>query len=647
MMKTPFKTFRPCRRPVLWVLFAILVSIQPLWQQQVDSLERVLNRPDITTEDKIHTLYMLSRDLAFVDRLQALEYADESLELATQAEDRRGMAYAYRILGSIYSLDENYFTSMQYIHLAHELFVQQEDSAGIANCYVSMGHIYRNLNEREKEERFHRLSYDLFKKLGQPERTAVAAHNMGETYYLNGQLEKARAYTREAIEILSGISHAALTSSCYKVMGLIHLKEQDYQEAKRYFQKALDISEGLGKDAQKIASAESLIRLAEISGILGNPSREKAYLEQAAKLSQENNLYDYQVRSYYQLALHYARTDDVENTRRFMVRHKELSDSLQVILTNDRARLTQGMIHIEQLTKKTEELEEQAAQQALALEIRNRTLILIGVFLIILSLLIYKLFRTLREMREKNSIIQMQKEELAELNASKDRFFSIVAHDLRSPLGSLKSFTTLLADHIDLMSLEEIKEMGVQLDRSVDNTMQLTDNLITWARSQMNEIKTEATEFDLRPLVENVHTVFASVARHKQITMEVSYPEETTIFGDKNQIEFVIRNLVNNAIKYTREGGTVKLEVLPADDQKAVIRISDNGVGMDPDQVASLFIRQSDKSRRGTAGEKGSGLGLVLSHEFVKRNKGRIRVESIPDKGTCFTMEFRRTRQAA
>jgi len=150
MMKTPFKTFRPCRRPVLWVLFAILVSIQPLWQQQVDSLERVLNRPDITTEDKIHTLYMLSRDLAFVDRLQALEYADESLELATQAEDRRGMAYAYRILGSIYSLDENYFTSMQYIHLAHELFVQQEDSAGIANCYVSMGHIYRNLNERQQ-----------------------------------------------------------------------------------------------------------------------------------------------------------------------------------------------------------------------------------------------------------------------------------------------------------------------------------------------------------------------------------------------------------------------------------------------------------------------------------------------------------------
>ena len=646
-MKTPSSSILPGRHAVLWVLFAFLMGVQPLWQQQVDSLERVLNRPDITTAEKIHTLYLLSRDLAFVDRLRAVEYANESLELATRQDDVRGMAYAYRILGSIYSLDENYFTSMQFIHEAHELFVEQQDTAGIANCYVSMGHIYRNLNQREKEERFHRMSYDLFKKLGYPERTAVAAHNMGETYYLSGQLKKARAYTQEAIDILNGISHVALTSSCYKVMGLIHLKEQDYQGAQTYFQKALEISEGLGRDAQKIASAESLIRLAEISGILGNPKQERAYLEQAARLSRENGLYDYQVRSYYQLALHYARIDDVERTREFMVRHKELSDSIQVILTNDRARLTQGMINIEQLTKKAEALEEQAVQQAMLIESRNLTLVLVGIFLLILGLLVYQLLRTLRKMREKNAIIEDQKEELAALNASKDKFFSIVAHDLRSPLGSLKSFTTLLADHIDLMSLEEIKEMGAQLDRSVDNTMQLTDNLITWARSQMNEIKTEATEFDLRPLVKSVQTVFASVARHKQITLEVSYPEETTIYGDKNQIEFVIRNLVNNAIKYTREGGTVKLEVLPEDAQKAIIRVSDNGVGMDPDQVAALFIRQSDKSRRGTAGEKGTGLGMVLSHEFVKRNKGRIRVESIPEKGTSFTMEFQRSRQAA
>jgi signal transduction histidine kinase len=266
---------------------------------------------------------------------------------------------------------------------------------------------------------------------------------------------------------------------------------------------------------------------------------------------------------------------------------------------------------------------------------------------LILSLFLYKLLTLNRRLRANNRIIEKQREELASLNATKDKFFSIVAHDIRSPLDALKSFTTLLLEHYETMTRDEVQQMGAHLDRSVDNTLQLANNLIIWAKGQMNEIATEQSEFELRPVLENVHSVFEAIARQKHIDLEISCSEDTVVWGDRNQIEFVIRNLVNNAIKYTRKEGRVQVRVQNAAENKIQITISDNGVGMEQEIVDQLFTIRTEKSRKGTAGEIGSGLGLALSHDFVKLNKGSIQVESQPDQGTSFTLILKEPRTAA
>jgi signal transduction histidine kinase len=211
----------------------------------------------------------------------------------------------------------------------------------------------------------------------------------------------------------------------------------------------------------------------------------------------------------------------------------------------------------------------------------------------------------------------------------------VVAHDLRSPLNSLFGFSNLLVKHADSMTKEEIQTMGAKLRDSVANTLKMTENLITWARSQMLDEQTNPELVELKSVVDETLKVLRESAEKKGVLLDDNEVSDAQVFVDKNHLSLILRNLINNAIKYTKAGDKVLVKATQ-NNGKTKILIEDTGLGMDHETVEKLFSLERTVSEVGTSGERGTGLGLVLCKQYIERNHGSVEVHSEKSKGTRF-----------
>ncbi len=236
--------------------------------------------------------------------------------------------------------------------------------------------------------------------------------------------------------------------------------------------------------------------------------------------------------------------------------------------------------------------------------------------------------------QQKNELLQ-QKQQLEQLNQEKDKLMSILAHDVRSPLNSLSSFTTLLSANYGSLSEQEVKTIASNLDANLGNVSNLLDNLLQWAGTQTGHYIMQTAGIDLHALCKSSIDTLAIVAREKNITLENHIPAGAVVKADFNFLDTVLRNLLSNAIKFSLAGGKVEAgATLQAGQWHCYVK--DNGVGMQPRVQQKLFAIGEKHSTPGTKGEKGTGLGLILVHDFVKKMGGDIEVRSEAGKGTVF-----------
>jgi signal transduction histidine kinase len=238
----------------------------------------------------------------------------------------------------------------------------------------------------------------------------------------------------------------------------------------------------------------------------------------------------------------------------------------------------------------------------------------------------------LRQAKEDTEAANAQ---LRELNASKDIFFSIIAHDLRNPLSSLHELTQIIEENLDQYSQDELKEMIVLQKTAAENLYNLLENLLTWSRVQRGVISYQPQPIDMKWLVSHCLNLLALQAECKQIRLTSSIQEGMFIYADFNMVDTVIRNLISNAIKFTSLGGTVNVSV-HTDDRFVEVAVSDTGTGIETEDLSKLFRIDTKYKRLGTNQEEGTGLGLILCKEFVERLGGKIWVESQFGKGTTF-----------
>jgi len=230
----------------------------------------------------------------------------------------------------------------------------------------------------------------------------------------------------------------------------------------------------------------------------------------------------------------------------------------------------------------------------------------------------------------------MQSIELKKLNATKDKFFSIIAHDLKGSMGGFMGATEILADQVDGMSLNEIQDFLSGIKYSATNLYRLLENLLHWARVQQKTIPFNKSEnLLLRVVTESIEHV-AEAARNKNITIQINIPEDLRVVADKNLLQTIVRNLVSNAVKFTPRGGLVSIEGKNSGQQFAEVSVCDNGIGMSPEMLANLFKLDARNGREGTDGEPSTGLGLLLCKEFVEQNGGKLIVESNINQGSKF-----------
>lgn len=239
------------------------------------------------------------------------------------------------------------------------------------------------------------------------------------------------------------------------------------------------------------------------------------------------------------------------------------------------------------------------------------------------------------EIASKNRSLEQQKDELNELNATKDTFFSILAHDLKNPFSSLYALSQLVVNHYERMEEEERLTSIRKIKQSSEHIFNLLENLLTWSRTQRGDIAYAPEVFKLSTLVEinmNLHRV---AAEKKGVQLHSDLPENSEAFGDREMISTVLRNLINNAVKYSHKGGEIGVE-LTAQNGFWEVSVRDNGTGISKEDIEKIFRIDAKYKSPGTEGEKGTGLGLILCKDFVEKNGGRIWCESEEDQGTRF-----------
>jgi two-component system sensor histidine kinase/response regulator len=383
---------------------------------------------------------------------------------------------------------------------------------------------------------------------------------------------------------------------------------KEYEAANLQYRKAIVLAKKAG---MKIELEEAYEGLSEVYKGLKDPGTSKAFRSLSAEL--KDSLFNDSI---------LKRTSD-----------------LQLLYETEKK---QAQIELMAKEEKLQKLDLNQTKQVknffIALSVLLVLLIFVFVYFIRQNSSINKqLKKGMAELELKNIEIEKQSEQLQQLNQVKDRFFSIISHDLRNNLTTMKLYFDLVANAN--FKGESQQSLGKQVAGSVQNTIDLLENLLVWASGQIKGVLVEPKKVNIHKLAEENCQMLRSMAIQKNIQLQNDTDEDACIMADPNMVNLILRNLLSNALKFTPEGGNVSILSQEEDEFHQIIVI-DNGVGIEAEKIPHLFTAHLNVSTQGTGNEKGTGLGLMLCKEFVEKNGGSIWVESEAGKGSSFYFTF-------
>ncbi|MBK7212689.1 MAG: PAS domain-containing sensor histidine kinase [Bacteroidales bacterium] len=254
----------------------------------------------------------------------------------------------------------------------------------------------------------------------------------------------------------------------------------------------------------------------------------------------------------------------------------------------------------------------------------------------------FKVFVTMHDITERKRAVDKLVElnhQLNDLNATKDKLLSIIAHDLRSPFNSIIGYSEMLKGNILSTDDEVIEDQIGRIHQTALDTYYLLENLLAWAKSQTSRLECYPVSIRLDTIIRHCFRMLKPNADQKNISLKLNIPQNLTLEADSQMMRSIIRNLLSNAIKFTRKKGKILISAT-IENQHFIITIKDNGVGIPPDRLEKIFNKDNYHSTQGTDNEHGSGLGLSICHEFIENHNGSIQIESQVGKGTLVTIKM-------
>ncbi|MFC2151427.1 tetratricopeptide repeat protein [Bacteroidota bacterium] len=578
------------------------------FESSLETLMRAYNLAKEINEKEI--IMIVSNNLGVTYRRlaedsKALGYHLEALKFAEELGDLRNLAIASNSIGIIYTYQGNYDEALPYYYKALELEQKRHNYLGIAINYNSIAWIYELKKNYTKAIEFYKKSLDANITDNNEKGIAICYSDLGKVYHTIGE-------------------HAL---------------------SLEYYKKTLNVNEKLG---DKRYIARSHIYIGEAYRDLGDYSQSIIHLEKGLKYAQQVNSKRLLMSAYEQLALTF---EIINRGDKALSNYKKYNAYKDSVLDQEKSNQIIEMQTRYETNRKDQENELLKNKNSLNEALIQRQRIIVFSIIVILFLITFLVFVLLNSRRKQkraiellgkqNDEIRKQKEEiqnqaldLEKAINTKNRFFSIIAHDLLSPFNTLIGISDLLKSNLNEVSKEEINEYVDLIYQRSSETHELLINLLEWSLSQTKGIEYKPQEVEIKKLIKEKISLLKGQAKEKSLTLEFIEGDEVEVFADLNMLKTIIRNLVSNAIKFTKKG-KVTISYNKEVNFCRVI-IEDTGVGISEKNLRNLFEIDKPISSYGTAGEKGTGIGLILCNEFIQKNKGEIFVESIENVGSKF-----------
>ncbi len=626
--------------------FLVAINISAVYSQNnyVDSLENLVGSKTPDTV-KVWALNELSREHIYSAPEKAAKLANDAMAFSKEIGYKRGEAYSHRVLASLHS-GRDYLAYTNNLQAATRLFMELKDSIGLANCYITEAVEYGRQFNSQQAIVYYEKALPIFRKAKIDNRIAVCLSNLGFEYLQIGMLHEARKSFIEAIAVNKSTKNSAINMDSYVNLGLVEYRLGNLDMAEECFSKVFSLNEEMKTNASPGAFVEALIGQSLIHKLRGQNDKQKKLLLAARENARKFGYLNHERDALFYLSEAYLKAGNNSQAFEALKSFKIADDSINRQNLENKASEIASVINSVKLETDFEHARDDLAKQGQVIEQQEKTLItaaLIGIllFVMIILLLIINRNRKMmnRTMTAHREAIDKKNSELEKLVKTKDKFFSVVAHDLRSPLNSLYGFSNLIVKHSEHMSKEDIQKMGRKLRESVENTLKMTENLITWARTQMYEEQTHPESIELRSIIEETFDISRDGAQKKGITLNGMVNDGMKVYADRNHFSLILRNLISNAIKYTDSGGEICVDAFQENGRITIV-VKDTGLGMDEEVLRQLFTLERTVSQPGTAGERGTGLGLLMCKEFAERNGGTLQVESKKNTGSSFMVSL-------
>ena len=528
------------------------------------------------------------------DSPTAADYFYKALLFSDSLNIRIEKAYALNNIASSLLAEGENRQALIFARKALALQIQNKYARGIAYAYMRISDVYNNLQRYDSLLISAQTAYKLLKELGMNENSLIAMKSIGRAWEGKHQYAKALACYMEIVNSasISPVTVRNVDIDLTRVYNLLKLPDKAIYYGKLW----LSTEKGNDLILRQMANA-------------------------------------YALKEEWKEAFQYA--------------HMSIA-AMDSVAKEEKLSQIKNL----QILYETRETEKENADLKMKLNINNLLIIAFAVIIVLIGLLLFILeskknqqIRLNKLLNQKNKEILIQRDRLEELNQTKNKLFSIIAHDLRGPIGSTSTFLELLTSHESEFTKQELLDNLILIKDSTKATFKLLENLLTWARAQKGEIVFNPQKNNFFILVQANTDLFISNAESKKIHIINEINPDLAFEFDEEMINTVMRNLINNAIKYTSEGGQITIsakELGPT----VEISVTDTGIGMDSDTTELLFITDLKRNRKeGTNGEKGTGLGLILSKEFITIHAGTISAESEPGKGSTFKFILPRSHQ--
>lgn len=510
-------------------------------------------------------------------------------------------------LGKIYQNTQRYQKALDQFDTAIRIINQFDFSTTRGIIYNMIGQTYLKMDELNMALHHFEQSLIFYKEIKNKYNIAITQNHIAEVYMNMGQFDTAVAYLKIAKQTNTDIKNKYGESLNHKNLAECYYNQKKYKKVKE------ELDAGMPYVSQ--------------SGI------------------------DELILEYYSIyIMYYNKTSNYSQAKLYMDKFLALSNKITLQHTQNLSDLL-IRIYNNELNTRTEYLNQTIELQSL--EAKNNAIkfqrlllfTLVMILIIIISgILYYFNLRNAKKLKrlidERTHTICENEQKLIEMSNAKNKMYSIIAHDLRSPFNALLGFSKLLYTNYDNLTEEEKKKYIKIVHNSSNKFFALLENLLEWTRSSSNGIKYKPAQQDLSLIIKHIIQLQERNTKEKGITIINNVPLNTFVFADENMLRTIVRNLTSNAIKFTNSGGYVKYYASESSVKMVKCTVQDNGIGIAPEDIQNLFNADSKIRRRGTANEGGTGLGLILIKEFVEKNNGKLTVESKLGEGSTFSFDL-------